>query len=430
MKLYSRLWIGLLSGLFIIVGKSWANPIFPTRLLNNSVAGLTVSVAGTTSWRPFPYYTPSLGEALIIEFDFLGGELVPFSYTLKHYTAQWENSGLAPSEYIKGFISGEITESKLSEATKVSYRHYSLRLDNSAPSQPILSGNYILQIFPANESAENPYLEVAFSLLEPIASIESTVTPITQKESYGGTQQVNLLLKTKELRVTNPIQELTIVVGQNSRHDNAVYLSQPSGITGGQLRYDYNQGALFAAGNEYYAYEILNDNISGMGIDRLVSTSNATQLLLYPQSQRSQTSYLFNQDADGQYVIRSIETGGTSDVNTDYYEVFFYYYAPPLHNNEQLYLFGEAFDALPMEERKLTYDANLGAYTGQVFLKGGYVSFTYLSSSDNLSFSGEQTEGNFYPTSNLYTSFVYYRPQGARYDRLVGVDTIRYNHQQ
>lgn len=414
------LWIAL----FSLFGKSEASPIFPTRLLNGSVAGLTVSISGVASWRPFPYYTPSEGEALIIEFDILGGELLPMQYTLKHYTAEWKESDLAPSEYIKGFFSGEITESQLSEATKVSYRHYTLRLDNSSPSQPLLSGNYLLRIYRADESADTPYIEVAFALLEPLVQVDAEVTPITQKDSYATTQQVNLSVKAEQLRVIHPSQELTIVVAQNCRHDNAVILSQPSSMSGSLYQYDYSQGAVFEAGNEYYAYEILNDNIPGMGINRLITEPNTTQLLLHPQSQRKNTSYLLNPDADGEYVIRSIETGGASEVNTDYYEALFSYYMPPLPEGENLYLFGEAFDALPLEERKLAYNREEGVYMGKVLLKGGYVSYTYLSSSDGVSFSGEHTEGNFYPTTNRYTCFVYFRPQGGRYDRLVGVDLI------
>ena len=34
-------------------------------------------------------------------------------------------------------------------------------------------------------------------------------------------------------------------------------------------------------------------------------------------------------------------------------------------------------------------------------------------------------EGNYYQTQNEYSIYVYYRPMGARYDRLIGVTTVR-----
>ena len=34
-------------------------------------------------------------------------------------------------------------------------------------------------------------------------------------------------------------------------------------------------------------------------------------------------------------------------------------------------------------------------------------------------------EGDFFETENKYSVYVYYRPMGARYDRLIGVSTIR-----
>ena len=42
---------------------------------------------------------------------------------------------------------------------------------------------------------------------------------------------------------------------------------------------------------------------------------------------------------------------------------------------------------------------------------------------DSEAFGG--IEGNYYQTQNEYSIYVYYRPMGARYDRLIGVTTVR-----
>lgn len=422
-------WIVLLCLLVVSVVSGRGATLFPTRLLDPSVAGLSVSVVGSGAWRPFPYYAPSSGEALEISFDLLGGELIPFTYTLTHCDAHWQPSSLLPSEYISGFEKGEVTDSQLSEATRQNYRHYRLILNNTTPSRPKLSGNYLLRIYRDGAAVNDPAIEVAFALLDPIASIAAVTTPITHSESYGAHQQVNVetTLPMERVRVINPQEELCLVVGQNGRRDNAVWLTKPSGISGQNFRYEDFQAALFEAGNEYHAFEILNDNRAGMGIEHIVTEDEEHSLYLFAQQNRHTMEYLQTQDANGRYVIRSIETGGAEAVNTDYYRAYFTYWSDPLPEGQSLYLSGEAFDLLPLSERRLQYDAEQGAYRGAVWFKGGYVSFTYLSSSDGVTFTTSLTEGNHYQTNNLYTILVYYRPMGARYDALIGIGTAETN---
>ena len=42
------------------------------------------------------------------------------------------------------------------------------------------------------------------------------------------------------------------------------------------------------------------------------------------------------------------------------------------------------------------------------------------------SLSTSVVEGNYYETRNQYEIYVYYRPDGARYDRLLGVAQLEY----
>ncbi|MFR5942933.1 MAG: hypothetical protein ACLUIE_13980 [Parabacteroides merdae] len=58
--------------------------------------------------------------------------------------------------------------------------------------------------------------------------------------------------------------------------------------------------------------------------------------------------------------------------------------------------------------------------------KQGSYNYQYLFAPDG-STVGETgpIEGNYYQTQNEYTIYVYYRPMGARYDRLIGVTTVR-----
>ena len=53
-------------------------------------------------------------------------------------------------------------------------------------------------------------------------------------------------------------------------------------------------------------------------------------------------------------------------------------------------------------------------YEASVYLKQGYYNYMYLQE------NGNSPDGNFFETENEYIILVYHRPQGGRYDRLVG----------
>ena len=75
---------------------------------------------------------------------------------------------------------------------------------------------------------------------------------------------------------------------------------------------------------------------------------------------------------------------------------------------------------------QLHYHAERRAYEGVVLLKQGYYNYIYLSRSQKTqNGSTAATEGNFYQTTNDYTILVYARLAADRYDRLVGVATLK-----
>ena len=65
---------------------------------------------------------------------------------------------------------------------------------------------------------------------------------------------------------------------------------------------------------------------------------------------------------------------------------------------------------------------------GETLLKQGNYNYQYLYVPE-----GETTgqtgsiEGDFHQTENEYTIYVYFRPMGTRYDRLIGVQTVHIN---
>jgi hypothetical protein len=73
----------------------------------------------------------------------------------------------------------------------------------------------------------------------------------------------------------------------------------------------------------------------------------------------------------------------------------------------------------------MEYNVETGAYEKAVMLKQGQYNYQYaFMEKEETRTSLYETEGNFFETENEYTIAVYYRPMGARYDRLIGVKTV------
>ncbi|MDO4756214.1 MAG: hypothetical protein Q4A54_07720 [Parabacteroides sp.] len=133
---------------------------------------------------------------------------------------------------------------------------------------------------------------------------------------------------------------------------------------------------------------------------------------------------LHDQDQDGRFFV-NCSGCNEPDTEADYYIVHFALACDPLLDGN-VYLHGELFNNVLDEKSKMGYNFDTQRYEKAVLLKQGSYNYQYLFVPNN-STKGttEPTEGNFYQAENEYSIYVYYRPMGARYDRLIGVTTVR-----
>lgn len=405
----------------LVVGGARAQSFFPSSMLDGRVNALQIKpIPERKEWIPFPYYTLGGKEGLLISFDLLDDEPHTLRYQLQHCDTEWNPSGLAKTEFQSGYSEGEFPPSIPSSLTKVSYRHYSLTLSQASSPHPILSGNYLLTVYDAMEP-ERPLVQAAFAVVEPLATLVGNVDKTWGIDPHK--QHLEVSVGTEHLEGSTSDLDFTLVVAQNSRRDNVLWVRHPSFRGLDQLQYRRELLA-FEAGNEYHAMEYLSPYIPSLGVERSAVEKEANRLILYTNYNRSQSDFhSTDQGAMGQYVIRSRNLDGDIATATDYYRVCFRLESEPLADGLQPILEGEAFDYLPYEERLLHYSDQEGAYTAELLLKGGYLSYLYLAAKEEESrpYTAQAIEGNHYPTHNQYTLFVYYHPLGARYHRLVGV---------
>ena len=77
------------------------------------------------------------------------------------------------------------------------------------------------------------------------------------------------------------------------------------------------------------------------------------------------------------------------------------------------------------EAVRLHYDNQAEAYTKTLFLKQGGYNYQYWFVPKNASKATvTRVDGSYWQTENDYTIYVYHRPWGERYDRLIGVKSV------
>lgn len=219
------------------------------------------------------------------------------------------------------------------------------------------------------------------------------------------------------VKVIDPHRELKTVVMQNRRWDNCVVNPKPNIQAANKIEFTHNRQLIFPAGNEYHKFEILDVHIPTLNVDRMEWFDPYYHATLYPN--QTARNYLYDEDQNGAFIIRNSDD---EDVATtcDYVFTHFTLKSPQLPGGE-VYLNGEWTYNRFIPEYRMTYNRETQAYEATALLKQGYYNYNYLFVPDGETQGNSgRTDGNFYETENEYIILVYHRPNGGRYDKLVG----------
>ena len=366
-----------------------------------------------------PVYVLGSDDPLLISFDVLDYDVQYLRYSVTHCNADWQPSALVESEYVDGFNMADIDDYRQSEATFVHYYNYRFAIPNE---DMVLtkSGNYLLTVY-QQDDPDAILFTTRFMVSENSVGIMAQVTSRTDIEYNGRYQQVSFDINTRWGTITDPYNELTAIVSQNSRLDNQAVVTKPLMVSGEKISFEHNPALVFAAGNEYRRFETVNVNIPNMGVASIGYFDPYYHATLYTDEPRAETQYLYDQTQHGHFTIRNSESFNDSDIDADYLITHF-----TLETEEQLfggklYLQGHFTEGLPPEKTLMRYDATSGCYYCDILLKQGHYNYQYLWVPDGTS-EGQAgpIEGDKYQTTNEYLITVYDRPMGERYDRLIG----------
>ncbi len=361
------------------------------------------------------------GDRLQLDFDDLAGDYIQYSYTLVHCDANWEPSDITPFDYLGGFSEDMITDYSYSFNTFQKYTHYRLVFPNSN-IQMLLSGNYLLKVYKDN----NPD---SLIITRRVMVYESQVM-IHGRERRGigdeaiTKQEIVFNINTSRANVVNASQSLDVVISQNGRWDNEIIGLQPQYIQDTGLIYDMDEGNVFNGGNEFRSFDMTSLKYLGDHEAEFVKNPNADEVNLTRDEPRAGGDYFTFADLDGQYLIYDKDDDSTP-INSQYVFVNFYLSMDSEITTGNVYIFGALTDWQCLPDFQLHYNQQRHAYMGTAYLKQGYYEYEYAclpkgSKVASLSY----IEGSHFETTNTYYIYVYYRPLGVFYDKLIGFTTV------
>jgi hypothetical protein len=391
------------------------------RVYDPDICSVQFRLSGSPLSRPIVNLKTGY-NVLSLEFDHMGYDIKDYKYTLTHCNSDWTPSELDDNEYIDGYTEDRITTIQSSFNTLVAYTHYTLLLPN-ANMRWAVSGNYLLKIFDADDD-DRLVIVRRFMVVEGTWRIDGEFVRTAKVDKSDTHHEIDFKILPKGTRVVVPQNEVKAVVLQNGRWDNAIGPLPPFITRGEELVFDYQDKVVFPAGKEFRFFDIRSFDYRGEHVKSIVNRPNFYEVTLFPDESRADRSYIFQADANGRFVIDNANMS-QSLLQCDYATVLFSIKQNQELEDADVYVFGELSDWQLMPEFRMQYDAKAMVYWCDAWLKQGRYDYQYLVVDRKTGKPDEEGfEGNWYATGNYYTILAYFRPFGARFDRLMGAVTL------
>lgn len=402
-----------------LAGSSEAQ-VYYTHAVDENVRTVRRIVDGDFS--KLPVITADGSSSIELSFDYLADDQPWLSYSIVHCDADWHQDNLSEMDYLDGFLPVDIDDVSPSFNTFTQYYHYRVTFPNDDVSLTA-SGNYAV-VFHTENEPDDVVAVATFSVSEQKAFVHGSVSANTDIDFQDTHQQLTLDVawSNSQLPNLNPADDLRLLVQQNNRRDSQRWLTAPSRMQAGRAFYEHNPQLIFEAGNNWYRFEYTDHRYATLGIDHLEYHAPFYYVYLNMVKAAPHASYRYDRDQHGRYLVHALHV---SDIDTEaeYFKAMFVLDAPSTLDGRGIYLLGEFTDQVIGESTRMIYDPDGGVFCREVMLKQGSYNYQYVMP------EGEQLTtrfiaGNHYETPNEYEIWVYYRPFGARYDRLLGVAKI------
>lgn len=373
-----------------------------------------------------PVIDNTKNSSLEISFDYLSNEEPFLEYRIIHCDADWRADDLSELDYLDGFLPVKVVDARPSFNTFTNYFHYSVSFPNE-DVKLLVSGNYAV-IFHDENDPDTPLAVATFSVSEQMAFVKGEVSANTDIDYLQQHQQLTLQCSwsQQQLPYLDPAHDLKLVVTQNHRPDTRRTIVAPSRMEMGKAYYEHLQPLIFEAGNTYRYFEFTDPRYATLGVERVYYQAPEYHVQLVQDAARSGSFYRYDQDQHGRYLVRALRVDDVDTESEYFWAEFSLTGAMPSKGSGGIFLTGDFTCGEISDAYRMNYDLERQCYTSKILLKQGYYNYQYLVQLPDDRLTTSIVEGNYYETQNQYDVYVYYRPVGARYDRLLGVAQLQY----
>jgi hypothetical protein len=374
----------------------------------------------------YPIIRLNTADKLDLQFDDLDADIKNYYYTFQLCNADWTPAIISEFDYIKGFSQSRIINYRNSSISLTRYTHYHLTLPEPN-CIPIKSGNYLLKIFLDGDTSKLSFTR-RFLVAEDAVNISAQILQPYNPDLVHTHQKLQFSINSHSLDISNPGEQVKVVLLQNNRWDNALHDFKPSFYSGNTLQYNSDDDYNFPGGKEWRWLDIQSFRYQSDRVQHVNYAKDATSIFVVPDADRSHQSYFYYKDYNGLFFIQTTESISPF-TQTDYATVHFSF-VPPGNSpflDKDIYILGRLTDYTLNDSTKMVFNAARGIYEVSVFLKMGYYNYSYVTVNRGdpaKAVSFEFTEGNNVETENDYTILVYYRQLGGRADQLVGISKL------
>lgn len=358
-------------------------------------------------------------DQLLLAFDDLRGDVRNYYFNIEHCDAHWEPSRLSPLEYAEGFNEDRIMDYRTSVNTLQPYTHYKVAFPTNNV-RPKLAGNYLLKVY---EDADKSRLVISrrFYVLAPLMMLSPQLVPSVDVAKRSSNQKLNLKVNTGGLTVSNPYQDVSVLVMQNQRPDIQQWLTTPLFVNDNELTYNDNKTLDFGGGNEFRYIDLRSLRLASERVAN-IRLDSAAWVDLIPDKNYKDASYASVFDENGNFFVRN-QDKADADTESDYVWVTFSLQSDA-KTDGSVYVVGRFNDYARGTASQMVYDAVQKRWQCTILLKQGLYDYEYVhvdpSNTVDVSFSS----GNHFETNNTYQILVYNRRQGTTWDELVGYTEI------
>lgn len=357
---------------------------------------------------------------LVFKFDDFSEEPKDYYYTIIHCDPNWNESFIIQSDYLNGFPENPLNDYELSFNTTFSYLNYQLVLPNENV-QVKLSGNYALIVYEDNDK-QKIVVSQRFYVVEQLVQLEGTVRRATLDAFEGENQEVDFTIFHDKLEITNPQDQVKVVIMQNNRWDNAIRDLKPLFIKDKMLVYDYNRENIFQAGNEFRYFDNRTNRLNGENVIATDFFRPYYHKTLRTDEVRANKNFFAYEEMNGKYTIESQDREVRDpDLECDYTFVHFSLPLESILMGGSVNVFGALSNWNANKGNEMTWNFETSQYELTLLLKQGYYNYQYVYvPRGSLVADHKNIEGSFWETENDYQIFVYFKDLAGRYDRLIG----------